>query len=129
MTNNKDWNLWTKTELLQLPPRNWKKETAYRSILFVNTRMKHDSGFNLFAIIGCNRCGIPKEICGYMDDFRFGDIRNSNNNFIEPFFVAFDCSMKGVFRLHSDGSYLIKVGHNCSTTNFWLVNVGECSDD
>lgn len=116
----KYWDNWTKTELLSLPVREWNNKGKYKSVLFVNTRKKHDSGYNLFAVIGCNRKGEPIEICGYMDDFRFGNLQGVGKCIIPDFLLAVDCSMKGVFRLHADGDYIINVGWNTSTTDWWL---------
>ena len=120
MSKDKEWTEYSKQELLQLPEREWNKISKYCSVLFVNTKMKHDSGYNLFAIIGCEDGTHPTEICGYMDDFRF-DPWHKNKEFsdiINCSDIAFDCSMRGVFRLHSRRK--IYVGSICSTTNWWL---------
>lgn len=115
----KEWNDWTKKELLSLPVRKWDLESSYRSVLFVNTRTKHPSGYNLFAIVGCDDNCVPKEICGYMDDFMLDNIgRNWKSPIVlRPYEIAFDCSMHGVFRLWCR-YYEIVVGHNVSTTKF-----------
>ena len=114
----KDWEHWTKRELLKLPVRNWEIKSEYSSVLLVNTRTKHDSGYNLFAVIGCIG-GVPKEIAGYMDDFRLDALDWQRDFFIKvkPYSVAIDCSMHGVFRLHTE-HYKIIVGCVCSTTCF-----------
>lgn len=109
----KTWSEWTKRELLKLPKRDWNKETSYDSALLVNTRMKHDSGYNLFAVIGCYG-DEPIEIVGYMDDFRLYPVQNKG--IIED--LAIDCSMYGVFRIHSMRT--ITIGSNTSTT-FWNI--------
>ena len=118
----KQWKDWTKKELLSLPVRKWDFVSSYRSILFVNTRTKHDSGYNLFAIVGCDDNSVPKEICGYMDDFRLDSMSNDWKEpiILRPYEIAFDCSMHGVFRLHCR-NYKIFVGHNVSTTGFYFV--------
>lgn len=118
--NEKKWTSYSKRELLNLPERKWDKVSKYNAVLFVNTKIKHDSGYNLFAIIGCEDGVIPTEICGYMDDFRF-DPYSMNNSFSDVFNIsdiAFDFSMKGVLRMHSRRK--IYVSHCLSTTNFWL---------
>lgn len=120
MNSKKEWYEFSKEELLQLPERKWGETSSYLSILFVNTKMKHDSGYNLFAIIGCEDGSHPTEICGYMDDFRF-DPYYKNKDFsdvIRCSDIAFDCSMKGVFRMHSRRK--IYVESCCSTTEWWL---------
>lgn len=117
---SKDWFEYSKKELLNLPQRQWNKEGIYMSILFVNTKRKHDSGYNLFAVIGCEDGQHPTEICGYMDDFRFDPFYNKKefSDTINSSDIAFDCSMNGVFRMHSRRK--IYVGSCCSTTNWWL---------
>lgn len=118
----KEWYKYSKEELLQLPERYWNKTSKYNAVLFVNTKKKHDSGYNLFAIIGCEDGEQPTEICGYMDDFRFNPYyRNEKREFsdvINMSDLAFDCSMRGVFRLHSRRK--IYVSSCCSTTEWWL---------
>lgn len=118
----KTWEQYSKEELLKLPERDWRITTEYDAVLFVNTRKKHDSGYNFFAIIGC-KGSIPTEIVGYMDDFRYGSILNGFYSVIMPYDFAFDCSMKGVFRLHSRNK--IVVGDNLSTTSFWFKERAE----
>lgn len=114
----KTWDKWKKKELLSLPVREWDKTTEYDAVLLVNTKQKHDSGYNCFAVIGCIESE-PVEIAGFMDDFRLG---NMENFFIQADvktnLMAIDCSMHGVFRIHYHGK--IKVGINTSTTNFWF---------
>ena len=127
MTDNRFWDEYTKKELLSLPKKDWHLDKSYSSILLVSTRKKHPSGFNLFVVVGCER-GKPIEICGHMDDFRFGNICDDNNCYMDPFKVAIDCSMHGVFQIHSDGQYRIVVGHNLSTTGWWLEKEDKCKD-
>ena len=116
----KEWTKYSKEELLQLPEREWNKISKYCAVLFVNTKKKHDSGYNLFAIIGCEDGVHPTEICGYMDDFKFDPYRwkKQFSDVISMSDIAFDCSMRGVFRLHS--RRMIYVEPCCSTTNFWF---------
>lgn len=114
----KTWNNMTKKELLTLPKRAYDKVSVYDFILFVNTRKKHDSGYNLFAIIGCLTDG-TMEIAGYMDDLRMFQ------GGVSPTFgfgFAFDCSMHGVFRLHSF-DYRFGIGINTSTTDLFFVPI------
>ena len=116
---SKSWENMTKKELLALPRRNWCDVSIYKFVLFVNTKTKHDSGFNLFAIIGCKDDG-SLEIAGYMDDFRMFPVSLSEKGVVPRLGFAFDCSMHGVFRLHSNG-YKIGVGANTSTTDLFFV--------
>lgn len=115
----KSWTEYSKEELLSLPTRDWSEISSYDAVLFVNTKKKHSSGYNLFAIIGCEG-EYPIEICGYMDDFRFNCCYKNDNCFdeIKLSDIAFDCSMRGVFRMHSRRK--IFVGDNTSTTSWWL---------
>lgn len=109
----KTWDKYTKKELLALPRRKWCESATYDYALLVNTRTKHDSGFNLFAVIGFK--GDQGEIAGYMDDFRLDPIYLFNGT-ADKFCFAIDCSMRGVFRIH--GGNKIIVGTNTSTTYF-----------
>lgn len=118
----KPWNKYTKKELLELPQRDWECVSEYSSVLLVNTKMKHDSGFNLFAVIGCDDKGLPKEIAGYMDDFRLENIKGLEDIIIHPYNIGIDCSMHGVFRIHAF-SYNVVVKGNCSTTGFAFKEV------
>lgn len=116
----KHWEKMTKKELLGLPEREWNRIGIYDFVLFVNTKKKHDSGYNLFAVIGV--IGDDMEIAGYMDDFR---MMPANYTYTHPGVApikgfAFDCSMHGVFRLHS-WHYQIGVGTNTSTTDLFFV--------
>ena len=82
--------------------------------------MKHDSGYNLFAIIGVDDDGVPVEIAGYMDDFRLDRIKGTDvltDIRLKPYHIGIDCSMHGVFRIHSY-RYSIEVGPSLSTTCF-----------
>ena len=120
----KEWQDWTKDELLKLPTRDWTATSTYDCVLLVNTKKKHDSGFNLFAVIGCeldgNSC-VPVEIAGYMDDFRLrADSWCADSIVLQPECIAFDCSMHGVFRLWS-WYYNIKIHDSLSTTQFSFV--------
>lgn len=122
---SKEWFEYSKEELLQLPQREWDKTTwdrttSYGSILFVNTRKKHESGYNLFAIIGCKDGSHPTEICGYMDSFRFDAYSKKKELYDITYYgdISFDCSMRGVFRLSSRRK--IYVGYSSSTTDWWL---------
>ena len=116
----KEWTKYSKEELLKLPKRDFDKKSKYRAVLFVNTKYKHDSGYNLFAIIGCEDGTHPTEICGYMDDFRFDPYSWSKqfSDVISMSDIAFDCSMRGVFRMHSRREIWVELC--CSTTN-WLL--------
>ena len=119
----KNWTDMTKKELLTLPHREWNRVSTYRSVLFVNTNNRHDSGYNLFVIIGCLVDG-TMEIAGHMDDFRMFPVGCSvTHDGVSPALgFAFDCSMQGVFRLHSD-NYYIGVGECGSTTDFFFVPI------
>lgn len=107
----KYWTDFSKKELLALPVRHWDKESEYDFVLLVNTNKKHDSGYNNFAVIGF--CKDFAEIAGYMDDFRldYGFLLAPHK-----ISLAIDCSMKGVFRIHSNNKII--VSHNASTTFF-----------
>lgn len=111
----KHWNDCTKKELLALPKRKWDETSTYDSVLLVSTRRKHDSGYNYFAVVGVDEKGTPVEIAAFMDDFRYINDFFSADRVPPALGFAFDCSMAGVFRLHSN-YYKICVGCETSTT-------------
>jgi len=111
---SKDWNEYTKDELLALSVRQSDVTSFYDAVLFIPTAMQHESGFNLFAIVGCRKCK-PVEIVGYMDDFRYFSLLIDKKPPCLSF--AFDCSMNGVFRMHTEVCK-IKIELNGSTTLF-----------
>lgn len=55
-------------DMLKLPERERREESTYSSIFIIPTGRKHDSGWALMAIIGCNDKGEPVEIAAYCDD-------------------------------------------------------------
>lgn len=111
----KYWKDCTKKELLALPKRNWGEISTYDSVLLVSTRRKHDSGYNYFAVVGVDEKGTPVEIAAFMDDFRYINYFSPADCVPPALGFAFDCSMAGVFRLHSN-YYNICVGCETSTT-------------
>lgn len=117
----KTWDKYTKKELLNLPYRGYGKIGRYNSVLLVNTKEKHDSGFNAFVVIGCEGYN-PIEIVGQMDDFRLDIFQEP----IEYLDVAIDCSMNGVFRLHSE-LHLIQIDFSGSTTMFKFIKKKGCN--
>ena len=110
-----EWTKYSKKELLLLPERNLNKESLYYTVLLVNTRKKHESGYNYFAIIGVNEDFEPIEIAGYCDDFRLGE-----DTLLKQSEIAFDCSMSGVFQIHAK-NHKIGIGISGSTTYFKFI--------
>ncbi len=43
----------TKKSLLELPKREWNKTTIYDSIILINSKKRHSSGYAIIYIIGC----------------------------------------------------------------------------
>lgn len=59
----KDANQWTRKEFLALPKRKWDKVEEYGSIIFFSTRRKHDSGYSMITVVGCEMVDLdPVEI-------------------------------------------------------------------
>lgn len=109
----KNWADMTKKELLNLPVRERNIASKYKAILLVSSRKKHDSGYNLFAVVGCENGSNPTEIAAYMDNFQAED---GLLNF------DIDCSMHGVFRLwHRRAHMRFAVGSAGSTTQIKTV--------
>ena len=61
-----DVNSYTRKQLLDLPRRKWDFVCDYDSLLLVPSRLKHDSGWHLIAIVGCDNQK-PVEVTGYCD--------------------------------------------------------------
>ncbi len=71
MDQNKSLNDWSRKELMALPVREWGISSEYDSLLLLNTRKKHDSGWAVMAIIGVS-AGKPVEIaCNCCDDIEW----------------------------------------------------------
>lgn len=124
MSKTKHWIDYRKSELLKLKEKPRDEYRSYYSILLVNTKMEHDSGYNYFAVVGCSAEGMPEEIIGYMDFFCKSYDKDS---LLKAFSI--DCSMHGVFRLYNfmgeNHKLKIEIGLNASTTNFGFIEVKE----
>jgi hypothetical protein len=117
MKRTKDWEEYTKSELLKLPHRSMDEaEKEYDYVLLVNTRTKHSSGYNLFAVIGAVDDDL--EIVGHCDDFR--NYNSLSNSICKSF--AIDCSMHGVFRIWLWDKRKIQIGRCLSTMEFIFIN-------
>ena len=56
-------------ELRALPHRRWDEQKTYQSIMVIPSGKKHDSGWALMYVIGCN--GEEKEIAASCDDIEW----------------------------------------------------------
>lgn len=89
----KEINQWSRSELLLLPVRDWQTPSDYRSVLILNTRKKHDSGWSIVAIIGVEK--EPVEIAAMCCDDIEWNIRN----------MRMDCALKsGAMHVWKTGS-------------------------
>lgn len=106
-----DLNEWTQKEFLSLPERSWGKVSTYDSIILAKTGKKHDSGFGIIAIIGCNFVGNevePVEIAAFCDHVWFYENDKEFN---------VDCLLKsGFMRIFNSPLFKIEVGHSLSST-------------
>ncbi len=99
-------------ELLKLPRREWNKETAYQSILVVNTKRKHESGWGLMAIIGLDNKREPIEIAAYCDDIYWNlNGLSFRNDMFYPSGIIHFWSREANF----------KVGESLSSTEITLI--------
>lgn len=115
---NKDCNSCTQKELLSLPRRARNKDSKYDNIAFVNTRMVHESRFNLIAIVGINS-GIPVEIAAYCDhvyECKF----NADGTRIQG--INMDMLRCGATRIFAHG-YRVEVGASLSSTSIEFVKI------
>lgn len=92
----KSLNEWKLSELMNLPVRKWDAITEYDSLLITKTSRKHESGWRIMMIIGCNDY-VPIEIASNCCD----DIGWKIDNY--PYCaIRFDCPMKsGVIHVWS----------------------------
>lgn len=102
-------------ELKKLPVRPWDKETTYHSLLVIPSGKKHDSGYAIMYIIGCDEKNVPIEIAAACDDIVWKipekvdyDLRN------DMFYPS------GVLRYHSH-KYDFRVGYCTSSTDIFLI--------
>lgn len=111
----KDVMKWTRKELLSLPVKCWQKVGVYSAVMLVPTYEKHDSGWRLIALVGCDERFNPIEIAGYCDDvnlctnysLKFCDVHSD----IVP--------STNIVRLHSN-SKKFKIADCCSSTEIWI---------
>lgn len=99
-------------ELLKLPKKQFGKTTIYDSIVVINTKRKHDSGWALMAIIGLDETQKPIEIAAYCDDihWEFNGLSFKNDMFYPSGIIHF-WSNKAKF----------EVGASLSTTDIKLL--------
>ena len=124
---NKDVVLIKRDELLSLPNRAWNEVKQYESLIIVPTKHKHDSGWRLMAIIGCNKIddchNMPEEIVGYCDDIHVLSPDNSGlNKFPINLIGLFQCDMllSNCIRFHSNYCNF-EVGCCLSSTDVKLI--------
>lgn len=109
------WNRMSYKELMALPHRQWSIPTDYKSILVVNTRKKHDSGYAIMSIIGLDVSGEPIEIAATCDDIMW-----KNNLSLRS-----DCSVKsGAIRFWAQDGIRFKVGYSQSSTEIEVLSCG-----
>jgi hypothetical protein len=118
----KHLNEWSHKELMALPVRDWQEEKTYDSVLVVSTRKKHDSGWAVMAIIGCEKQEPIEIACACCDDIYW--------KFPAPHFygkgftlgqMRTDCAMKsGALHPWMYG-YRFKVGAALSSTEIEVV--------
>ena len=99
-------------ELLNLPKREWGAETIYYSIIVVNSKRKHDSGWAWMAIIGLDEKQKPIEIAAYCDSicWDFNGLSFKNDMFYPSGILHF-WSREAKF----------KVGASLSSTDITLI--------
>ena len=100
-------------ELLKLPKRKWGAKTIYHSIMVINTKRKHESGWGLMAIIGLDKERKPIEIAAYCDDicWHFNGLSFKNDMFYPSGIIHFwsrEAKFKVGFSLSSTDIALIK---------------------
>lgn len=110
-----------KDELLSLPRKPFNEPHVYESIIVVPTRKKHDSGWRLMALIGCEEIDgkhcIPTQVIGYCDDINWLFDKVS-----PKYHQALRCDMllSNCIRFWSN-YFNFEVGCVCSSTDINLI--------
>lgn len=99
----------TRKQLLNLPERNWDEVKEYSAVIVVPTGKKHDSGYALMAIVGCDENCKPCEIAAYCDDIQWLT-RITEHGFRCDMFYKNSC-----LRFHSC-EFNFQIGESLSTT-------------
>lgn len=121
MMSKCDYTKLKREDLLKLPVKPFSKIKTYDCLLIVPTRRKHDSGWRLMYIIGCDKTG-PIEIASYCDDIHF-ILPNQCEPYIRRYCNDLRCDMtlSNCARLWSN-VFQFKIGDACSTTDVELVS-------
>lgn len=121
MMSKCDYTKLKREDLLKLPLKPFSEIKTYDCLLIVPTRRKHDSGWRLMAIVGCDQTG-PIEIAGYCDDIHF-ILPNLIGNEIYRYQYDIRCDMilSNCIRFWSN-VYLFEIGCACSSTDVTLIN-------
>lgn len=121
-------------DLITLPHRKWDETKDYDFLLLTANGQKHDSGYALIAIIGCNHSseGVDAEIAATCDDIcwtmpvkhPYGMIEPNKNRMI----MRTDCLFpSGILRIWGSGEQYFKgkfkVGASLSSTDVELIVV------
>lgn len=61
----------TKKSLSRLPKRTWDIESVYDSIIIINSKRKHESGYAIMYIVGCIDCKPVEIIEGCCDSIHW----------------------------------------------------------
>ena len=111
----------TRKQFLELPVRAWNETKDYSAIIVVPTGRKHDSGFALMALVGCDEKGVPSEIAAYCDDIQW---------ITKVTVYGFRCDMfykNRCLRFHSN-EFKFRVGRSLSTTEVGFVKINGISE-
>ena len=122
-------------DLLTIPDvKKWDEEKVYDFLLITASGEKHESGYSIIAIIGCNNTdkGCDAEIAAYCDDICWTMPIKHPYGFINPdknrMIMRTDCLYpSGIMRIWGSGEHYFKgkfkVGASLSSTDVELVVV------
>lgn len=110
-------------ELLALPQKPFNEIRTYEYILIVPTRIKHDSGWRLMALIGGTKEDDnkyrPTELIGYCDDINW-ILPDKINALAYLNRLRTDMTLSNCCRVWSN-YFLFQVGHCLSSTDIKLI--------
>lgn len=114
-------------DLEGLPRRKWNETSIYHEILVVNTRQKHDSGYALMSIIGCDDNCKPLEIAACCDDLELdcSAMLNMDSYYAKHGLRNDMYYPSGIIRYWSRG-FKFQVGTSLSSTTVTLIVREKC---
>lgn len=109
-------NKFTIKQLKNLPRRDWNEVKTYDSIIVISSGKKHDSGWALMYIVGCDANRVPFEIAAACDDICWKIANPTEYDFRNDMFFPSGA-------IHFWGNERsFKVGASLSSTDIYVIS-------